>query len=101
MTSSHIRSVDQPAYWVDIDGQLKSVEKETYVVTRNCCRSGNCFHCCPRGTHPSPFGKPVRIMLIVGLTKERAEEIAAGWSSHDARVEPTIYNDDLAGEVNL
>jgi hypothetical protein len=56
----------------------------SWKVTRFCCTSGMCLDCraVARG------GKRKRILHIGGLTKEKAEKIAANWPSYGAKVEP-------------
>jgi hypothetical protein len=54
-----------------------------YKVVRNCCTSGNCFEC--RGV--TPYGEPLQVIQGSGYSKKRAEQVANGWKTYQAKVE--------------
>ena len=59
-------------------------EAGNWQVTRNCCRSGNCFLC--RG---ALTGKGcVRMLQADGYSQAYAEYVARNWDAYKATAEP-------------
>lgn len=50
-----------------------------YIVTRDCCTSGNCLHCLRE-----PIGTTLRVEQLRTEKKEHAEEATRNWRGYNA-----------------
>lgn len=55
-----------------------------WAVIRNCCRSGNCFHC--RGALTGKGALPVK--HADGYSQEYAEHVARNYAAYNGRAVP-------------
>lgn len=65
-----------------------------YRVMRDCCTSGNCFHCSKYGVNPAPHGYPARIEHIITEDKQIAKAIADAWKNYNAAVVEITETDE-------
>ena len=54
----------------------------TYVITRNCCTSGQCFDCLPLG-----YGRQKRVEQFRTTDKKYAEQVRSNWREYGAEIE--------------